>query len=245
MKFRFLTSLFAAALCCCGIGSFVNADIVIDMTTDTNVGSGFFLDDSGGGGANIGSGLPVTVGVYHSLLPPSTPQAGVVVPGLNLTVDSASSFDPTDSTINAAGSTFGINSPTPSGGSENSTRFDVDAAEQMTISFNQDVTVLSVEFGSFNAQETFSFGGFTFGNSQYTGGGLPLAGSDDVFTFTGGGLDVSSGTGIFMEAGGPAGGSVGLIAITLADLSAIPEPGSITMLGLSSVMMMARRRRLV
>lgn len=240
------TSLLAAiAPLALAVSGAASADIVIDLTTDTTNGTGELLDNSNGvgdAGANISTELPVTVDVYHSPLPLGTSQVGTLVPGLTLTVDSASSFDPADSAINASGATFGVNSPTPPVGSENSARFDVDAAENMTISFNQDVTILSVEFGNFSSEETFSFGGVSIGNSDYTGGVFDQADSSDVFTFSGGGLVVSANTGIFLEAGGLNGtnaASVGIVAITLAD---IPEPSSLALLGLGGLLI-ARRRR--
>ena len=221
MKYNFfkLCAVAFLAIAAAATTGQANADIIFFTTDDPNTGgasTGGLLDT----GTNIDTDLPFTVAVVES-------------PSLFLTVDSASSFDPANTVVNASGATFGLNSPTPAGGSENASRFDVDAAESLTFSFSQDVTILNADFNSFTDPETFSFGGVTITE--------PELDANNIFTFASGGLVVPANTGIFLEAGGPAGSSVGLISIEIA--SAVPEPTSFALLGFGGVMMMARRRR--
>lgn len=221
MKCNFF-KLFAVAflaITAVGISGQANADLIFFTNDDPNTGgasTGGLLDTA----PNIVDDLPLTVAVVES-------------PGLFLTVDSASSFDPANTVINASGSTFGLNSPTPMGGSENASRFDVDAAESLTFSFSEDVTIVNADFNSFTDPETFSFGGVTIVESELD--------ASNIFTFAGGGLVVPANTGILLEAGGPAGSSVGLISIEI--VTAVPEPTSLVLLGFGSVVMVTRRRR--
>ena len=221
MKCNFLTccSLVFFAFFAAGISGQAKADIVFFTNDNPDTGgpsTGGLLDS----GANIFDDLPLTVDV-------------VEIPGLTLTVNSGTSFD-SGAEINGSGASFGVNSATPVGGSENASRFDADADESLTISFNQDVSILNADFSSFTGTETFLFGGVTIGAGDVDG--------SNIFTFADGGLDVPAGTGILLAAGGDPGASVGLISVDIVT-TAIPEPTSLAMLGLGSMLMMARRRR--
>ena len=218
------------------------AAILIDFTTDTGngttMGTGVQLDAN----PNISSDLPFSVDVYDTAPGDlgTVGATGTLVSGLVLTIDAASSFDPTNTTLNAAGAGFGLNSPNPVGGTENAARFDAEANEVVTFSFNQSVRIISAEFASFSDQETFTLGGVTFGNSQFTGGGLALANAQDVFTFDSGGLVLAANEGFSLQADGPADSSVGLVALTI---EIIPEPSSSALLGLGGFALILRRKR--
>lgn len=218
-KFFRLCAVAFLAITAVGISGQANADVIF-FTNDAPVtaapSTGGLLDT----GTNISTDLPLTVSV-------------VEIPGLFLTVDAATSFDPSSTTINASGTSFGLNSPTPADGTENASRFDVDAEESLTFSFSQDVTILNADFINFTNPETFSFGGVTITQ--------PELDASNIFTFANGGLVVPANTGILLEAGGPAGSSVGLVSIEI--VTAIPEPTSLALLGFGSVVMIVRRRR--
>ena len=215
--FRFFAVAFLA-IAAVGIPSQLDADIIFFTDDNPNTGgasTGGLLDET-----DISSGLPLTVSVVES-------------PGLSLTVDSATSFDPANTVLNANGSSFGLNAPTPTMGSENASRFDVDTDESLTISFNQDVTIVNADFNSFTGDETFSFGGVTITETELD--------NSNIFTFADGGLFVPANTGILLAPGGPAGSSVGLNTIEIA--TAVPEPTALLLFAMGSGIMMARRRR--
>ena len=218
------------------------AAILIDFTTDTGngttMGTGVQLDVN----PNISTDLPFSVDVYDT--DPgdlgTVGATGTLVSGLFLTIDAASSFDSTNTTFNASGASFGLNSPNPVGGTENAVRFDALANEVATFSFNQSVRIISVELWAFSNEEIFTLGSITFGNSQFTGGGLALADAQDVFTFDGGGLVLAANEGFSLQADGPADSSVGLAALTI---EVIPEPSSTALLGLGGFALILRRKR--
>lgn len=211
------------------MSSYSQADIVIDFTTDTNDplapgATGDLLDDIA---SVFSSDLPATVDVVED-----------AIFGLTLTVDSGSSFDPANTDVNAASSSFGPNSPTPTGGSENPTRFDVDAAELIQISFNLDVFVESIDLTSLSGDDEFTVGTVTGIDDNNTNG-------SDIFDFTSGGTSqgifLAAGSTLLLEATGPAGTSVGIQALDVT--VAVPEPGSLLgLMGLAGLFAVKRRR---
>ena len=213
------------------MSGYSQADIVIDFTTDTNdvanpVTTGDLLDlDS----PDIALGdLPVTVDVVED-----------TTEGLTLTLVSASSFDVANTTINGVSGSFGLNSPTPDGGSENPSRFDVDAVEQLQISFNLDVFIEAADFSSLTGDEGFTVGSETGINNDTVDG-------SNIFDFTAGGTTpgqlLAAGTPLLLEATGPAGASVGLISLEVA-VVAVPEPNSLLgLMGLAGLFAAKRRR---
>lgn len=211
----FTTTLGVLALA----GSASAATIIVDMTTSGATGAAL---DNGTALTN----LPFSVTVDEAVGVSETA-------GLQITMASGSSFDSANSTVNGAGGSFGINSPTPSGGSENAARFDVDASELLTVSFNQAITLTAVQLTSFSGTETFSVGGESFGDSD--------ADSSNNYSFSGGGLSFAANEDIVIFAGGDAGASVGLVSMTI-ETQAVPEPSSALLLGFGALGLAVRRR---
>ena len=90
---------------------------------------------------------------------------------------------------------------------------------------------------SLSGTEEFNFGSVTGINDANTSG-------SDVFTFAGSGIFLPAGTGITLSAGGPAGSDVGLEALTIhVKTDVVPEPGSLSLLGLAGLVLVARRKR--
>lgn len=200
------------------------ADIVIDFTNEPG-GTGELLDAIQADGANLHfEDLPFTVAV-----PEDT--TGV----LELTLLGGSSLDNDDSStrINASSNSFGPNSDTPAGGTENASRFDVDAEEQLFISFNRDVFIENIGLNSLTGDEQFTFGTVT---------GIDSSAFD--FTSAGAtpGLFVPANQSILLEATGPAGTSVGLVSLDVA-IATVPEPSSLLgLMGLAGLIAVKRRR---
>ena len=214
-------------------GGLTNADIVIDFTTD----SGFSAMPATSTGDLLDGGF------RDSQLPMMFDVVEDTTQGLQIIINSISSFDSAlndaDTTINGADTSFGVNSPTPPVGTESASRFDVDAAETLVFSFNQDVFIENVDLGNLTGAEEFNFGSQTGISDANTNG-------SDIFDFTAGGttqgLFLAAGDTILVEAAGPAGSSVGIQAIDVT-VVAVPEPSSIAFLGLLGLGAIVRRRR--
>ena len=170
MKVRLITQFVAIAVLTCCCSSYVSADTINVLNGNT---TGDALDN-----LEVADELPFTIMNLSEAVSFSTP--------LDLTVVSATSFDPENSTVNGSASSFGINSPTPAIGTENPSRFDVDADESITFSFNQDVIIESFQLGSFSGLEMFTFAGTTISDSDANG--------SNVFNFPNGGLFVGANT---------------------------------------------------
>lgn len=161
----------------------------------------------------------------------------IVAPGLMITTVGAS--DDPQAVINGVlNNGIGINSDVnffdPPAANEEAAEVEASFGESLTFTFNQDVTITDVEFfgidNSADSTESVSFAGQTLLG--------PSLGTSDVFTFA---------PGLFIPANNPivfaeiTGDGVALENFTI--LATIPEPGSLTMLGFGSVLMMIRRRR--
>lgn len=224
MDFRFLASFLAASFLSLGACGPAHA-VLVEILFETDLSQTAVDLDNGPTLDTLSSITPLTANVAED-------PDGL----LTISVIGASSFDPSNSNVNASGAGLGINSPTPDGGSENSSRFDVDASESLMLTFNYDVNILSVDLTSLSGTDAFTFGSVTGINDANTP-------TNDVWTFAGGGMLLSAGTGVLLEATGPAGTSVGLQAITL-EYVAVPEPSTlVALLGLTAWFASKRRHQ--
>ena len=157
------------------------------------------------------------------------------LPGLTLTaVGSATDID---AVLNATGSGgFGINS---AGGDDDSDGLDVAFDESITFTFNQDVTLLDVEFENIDDDPT-STDSVSFGGVTILGTAL---GTGDTFTFATPLSFAANAPIVFSEITGD-GVSLQFLTIEVtADSPAIPEPSSAVLiaLGLSGLSVLRRR----
>ena len=112
---------------------------------------------------------------------------------------------------------------------------DLSSGESIAFTFSQDVSILAVDFENIDNGATptdiVSFGSTSLPGSSLTG--------TDTFTFAPP-LFFTAGTAInFSEI---AGDGVTLRSLTV-EVSAVPEPGALAILGMGSVLVMVRRRR--
>ena len=197
----------------------------------------------------------------------------VEFPGLQLTIEDAAALTGIDSSdgdnrafFNVSGTGLGIGGPQQRANplqevgsfnaiESNSNRLDFSNEEFITISFNQDVIVFGLGVTNFDDGETFTFGSAAdltnenviedvLGLNSFTG--VPNV---DLLTFptpleiAAGELILVGNTGFDPAVLSGATAGVGFEQILLTVIPAIPEPSSLAVLGLGSLLIAARRRR--
>ena len=117
---------------------------------------------------------------------------------------------------------------------------DFNPGEAVVFEFDEDLVFTEFNFTSIDATDEF-FDIFVDGIliDSFSDGT-----ADDDFVNPLGSLVISAGSDVTFAARGP-GASTNIRITSISAVLAIPEPGSIAMLGVSSMLMMVRRRRLV
>ena len=156
-----------------------------------------------------------------------TPQTVVVpeIPGLSITVHSIGP----DGDLNSTATSLGINAA----GTDDTDAFDSILGDVATFSFNQAVSITQLDFTTFTAGEVFDFAGAIINNGDLSNG------TTDVYDFTVP-LDIAANTQFSIQA---TSGTIGIEAMTLTAVAAVPEPSSIALLGLGGLATLLRRRR--
>ena len=182
--------------------------------------------DTGGTGALIDEDNPLVT---------SNPTFTVAEGGNGLTLTLGGTSDDPDAVFNGAAGSFGINS---AGGGEEPTRIEDAFGETISFTFNQDLELHEVEFDNLNNDEivTAVIGGTSFSIDDTNTPG------SDVFDF--GDFAVAAGTAISFSVSAPSGANNGVgFQRIVVHVDAVPEPGSLAILGLGGVCFLGRRRR--
>lgn len=160
--------------------------------------------------------------------------ASLTISGLEMTINGVANGGGDD--------TWGINNQgigihTDAGSGAGSRRLDGSLGEAISFSFDQDVTLTSIRLGSFGLAEEATVA--ISGGSTIT---IVSANEGPQNDFSLGGNAVSAGTLVTVTTSVPTGGGVLFNEITV---DAIPEPGSLALLGLGGLLVLRRRRRVV
>lgn len=145
------------------------------------------------------------------------------VSGLTVTIQSISTTS-TPGVPNSTASAFGINS---SGAGDDSSAFDADFIESLTLSFNQAVTITSFKLGSFTGTDAFTFAGTAIVDSDADG--------NNVYTF-------STPIAIAANTNFSLGATTGTVSFENIVLTVIPEPSAALLGGIGLIALLRRRR---
>lgn len=152
----------------------------------------------------------------------------------------------------AGGNAGGVSGSNDSGGGIGVTgggSFNINGSESLTLTFNQDVYLDQLSFAGFSFGESvdiaipsLSIATNIAGNQVFTtpvAGIVPAANATGDFTlnFTAETFDLSTGDTIVITAG-----SGSSILVDSVSVTAIPEPGSLALLGLGATFMIRRKR---
>ena len=231
---KFLLTMIAVG----AFASVANADIVnIDLTNDGP--DGMILDAN----QTLADGID-----------PFTPANALAdFPGLTLAIDGTNTA--ASGTFNGTGGTFGINS---NGTPDDSQRLDGDLSETLIFTFNQDVLITLIDFTSFGADSTavitdsegtvFNLTGAQnveeFGRDVNGNGAIDNA--NPIVALAGVGVSIAAGSATPIPVDGRTSPDFGLediqIHVVVPDV-AVPEPGSLAVLGLLGGVAAIRRRR--
>ena len=230
---KFLLTMIAVG----AFASVANADIVnIDLTAD------------GPDGMILDANQMLTDGID-----PFTPSNALAdFPGLTLAIDGTTTA--ASGSFNGTNGTFGINSA----GGDDSQRLDGDLSETVIFTFNQDVLITLIDFTSFGADSTavitdsegtvFNLTGAQnveeFGRDVNGNGAIDNA--NPIVALAGVGVSIAAGSATPIPPDGRTSPDFGLediqIHVVVPDV-AVPEPGSLAVLGLLGGVAAIRRRR--
>ena len=173
-------------------------------------------------------------------------------PGLTLAIDGTTTA--ASGSFNGTNGTFGINSA----GGDDSQRLDGDLSETVIFTFNQDVLITLIDFTSFGADSTavitdsegtvFNLTGAQnveeFGRDVNGNGAIDNA--NPIVALAGVGVSIAAGSATPIPVDGRESPDFGLediqIHVVVPDV-AVPEPGSLAVLGLLGGVAAIRRRR--
>ena len=231
---KFLLTMIAVG----AFASVANADIVnIDLTSDGPDGT--ILDAN----QTLADGIDA--------FNPANAEADF--PGLTLAIDGTTTA--ASGSFNGTPGTFGINS---AGGGDDSQRLDGDLSETLIFTFNQDVLITLIDFTSFGADSTavitdsegtvFNLTGAQnveeFGRDVNGNGAIDNA--NPIVALAGVGVSIAAGSATPIPVDGRTSPDFGLediqIHVVVPDV-AVPEPGSLAVLGLLGGVAAIRRRR--
>ena len=157
----------------------------------------------------------------------STTPTTISVPeisGLEMTVTAILGTD-TGIDLNSTSKSLGINSDNDS----DTDAFEAAFEQGFTFHFNKDVSISQLDFTTFSSGETISFAGITIVNGDLSNG------TTDVYDFSTP-LKVDANTDITLQA---TAGTIGIEAMTL---SVIPEPATMSLIGLAGLLTLVSRR---
>lgn len=158
-----------------------------------------------------------------SLVP--TTVAVAEVPGLTLTV-SAITGNGIGTDLNATTRSFGINS---GDSGDDTDAFDATFNESVTFSFNQAVLISQLDLVTFEDLDVFEFGSTTINFSDLSNT------VTDIYDFSSP-LTLAANEQFILRA------SSGVVGIEGIELTVVPEPSSIALLGLGGLALILRRR---
>lgn len=156
------------------------------------------------------------------------------IPGLFASIISVVGAGDGTTLANSGSDQFGVDSVGSGSGGDASTAFDSDLNESITLAFNQPILISSVRFAPVNASGAFDSG------DQFTFGGT-IIGFDDLdanFNF-----QFLSPLSLSVNEPLAFGATVGRVGFRSAEITAVPELSTLTLVGIAGVGGMFRRRR--
>lgn len=131
----------------------------------------------------------------------------------------------TGAELNSTSTSLGINSDNDT----DTDQFEAALEQGFTFQFTKDVSISQLDFVTFDSGETVSFDGFTIGYDDLTNK------TTDIYEFSSP-LEISADTDITLQA------TAGIIGIEAITLTVVPEPATLSMIGLGGMLALLVRR---